>query len=789
MIHPSGADEPGPAGTHGRTLTSLLRLIGRLEMAAGLAGLVAWAWHPADMGLLPLSAVYLLLLGLTAFLASGNLGVNNGQLTATVLGHLLLSVPMTLAVPPLVPGLSRAASLAVGGGLVALALSLMILHERFTRASLQLLYLSGNEYRCLVSLAEALNLDENAAVPPSDAAHHVDRYLDRFKARGKWLVKAGLNALEIYPLLSLKPPLSMMSVAERRRFMESRFYQQVAFRVLPDGWRRLVQAMIRIGKQMSYLGYYADERSHAEVGYVPFSKRPDAAARLAAFPGLPPRPLSVIRPAMVTSETMTADVVIIGSGAGGSILAHGLLEEGRDVLLVERGDYQDPSTFTEDEVEMLGRLYVDGAFQLSRDFGFQVLQGSCLGGTTVVNNAVSFELPPDVLDRWNDADGHAAQLNPRNLASAFAFVSKLIQVGEQPDPCLNPGGHLFMKGVAALGYDQPPHVARPVSANISGCAGCGYCNLGCRYGRKLSMLDQVLPEAQAKHGPEKFRILVGADALTLGGTGRRIDTVRCRLNDGRRIDIRAKTVVVSAGAISSSLLLARSGIGGRLAGQGLGFNMGSPVTAAYAEPVRAYDGLQISHYLEIKPGTGFLPETWFNPPVSQALAMPGWFADHRRNMKRYDRLSSVGVLVGTQGNAVVRPAGLTGRDIRFKPTRQDWDTLIQGLTVTGEILFASGAESVMPHTFEYMEFDRVADWRNFKDRLRDPSDMTLGTGHPQGGNRISSRRDGGVVNPGFRAWDHENLYVCDASVFPTTIGVNPQLTVMALARYAVPFIR
>ncbi|TPW13636.1 MAG: hypothetical protein FD129_1233, partial [bacterium] len=113
---------------------------------------------------------------------------------------------------------------------------------------------------------------------------------------------------------------------------------------------------------------------------------------------------------------------------------------------------------------MLGRLYVDGAFQLSRDFGFQVLQGSCLGGTTVVNNAVSFELPPDVLDRWNDADGHAAQLNPRNLASAFAFVSKLIQVGEQPDPCLNPGGHLFMKGGAALGYDQPPHVARPVSA-------------------------------------------------------------------------------------------------------------------------------------------------------------------------------------------------------------------------------------------------------------------------------------------------------------------------------------
>jgi choline dehydrogenase-like flavoprotein len=637
-----------------------------------------------------------------------------------------------------------------------------------------------------VALSEALNLGDSAAVPPRDVAINVDRQLAQFAARGKWLIKAGLTAIEYAPLLSFRAPLSRLDPAARRRYLEKEFYHPANTRLIPDGPRRLVQTLIRIAKQMSYLGYYGDPRSNPETHYEPFTQRPDAADRLKASPGLPNRPLTVMQPEEAPAR-LSADVVILGSGAAGSILAHGLLEAGRDVLLVERGGYERPETFTENEAEMLGRLYVDGAFQLSRDFGFQVLQGSCLGGTTVVNNAVSFRIPPGVLDRWNDPAGYDTRLDPVALAKAYAEVEELIDVNNE-NGNLNPGGHRFMQGVQKLGYDRSPHVAGPVAANIRGCAGCGYCNLGCRYGRKLSMLDKVLPDAQAAYGSERFRILVGAEAKSIDGVGRGVDRVRCKLADGRRVDIRANTVVVASGAVSSSLLLFQSGIGGRLAGRGLAFNMGSPVTAVYPEPVRAFDGLQISHYLELSPGRGFLPETWFNPPVSQALAMPGWFDDHRRNMKRYDRLSSVGVLVASEGNGVVRPAGLTGRDIRYVPTRKDWETMLDGLTTTGEILFASGASSVMPHTFEFMEFDTPDTWRNFRNRVRDPGDMTLGTGHPQGGNALSSRRDVGVVRPDFRVFDYDNLFVCDASVFPTSIGVNPQLTVMALARHAVPHV-
>jgi choline dehydrogenase-like flavoprotein len=282
--------------------------------------------------------------------------------------------------------------------------------------------------------------------------------------------------------------------------------------------------------------------------------------------------------------------------------------------------------------------------------------------------------------------------------------------------------------------------------------------------------------------------MVGADVDRLMSTGRRVDGLECRLTDGRTIRIKANTIAVCAGAISSSLLLTRSGIGGRKVGQGLAFNMGSPVTAVFDQPVNSFDGLQISHYLDVHPRSGFIHETWFNPPVSQALTMPGWFADHRNNMRRYDRLTSVGVLVGTQGNAVTRPTGLTGRDIQFTPTGEDWKTLLDGLLLAGDILLAGGARTVMPHTFEYMEFDSKDAWHRFPSKLRDPSDMTLGTGHPQGGNRLSAQRALGVLDPEFKVWDYENLFVCDASAFPTSIGVNPQLTVMALARYAVPFV-
>ncbi len=655
----------------------------------------------------------------------------------------------------------------------------------------KLLYLSPVQYRTLSALADVVIMGEKEIVSPEQVARNVDRYLAAFRARSKWIMKLVLAAIQYYPLLSLRPPFSFMKSNDRFSFIKRRFYQDVTLRLIPGFWRTIVQGMIRMGKQLSYLGYYNDPRTFESVGYIPFSQRKDKAKRIKASPLQERLPLHVTTSSDMRTETLIGDVVVVGSGAAASVLAYGLAKAGREVLMIERGDFVDPSQFTEDEVEMLTQLYSEGALQLTRDFRFQVLQGSCVGGTTVVNNGVCFDLPPEVLDLWNDPHSIDARLDPPRIWKSFREVRRLLGVEHQRHQNLNKGAKYFSDGVKKLGLHVSPNKLGEVHANIHGCLGCGYCNIGCPYGKKLSMLDTVLPLTQrdfSKDGREALKIIAGCEALRLRGNEKSITSVSCRFKDGRRIEVLGSTFVLAAGAVSSSVILLRSGVGGRRVGKNLSFNMGSPITAVFNDVVDSYDGLQLSHYLKLSPSRGYVIETWFNPPLAQALSMPGWFEDHYNNMRRYNRMTSVGVLVGTEPNAEVRLAGLTGRDVNYVPRPGDLEKLISGLVLAGEIFFVAGARSVLPSTFKYYEFSDVDQLRQLPHLVQDPSDITLGTGHPQGGNILSGKRALGVVDPEFRVYGYENLFVCDASVFPSSVGVNPQLTVMALAHYAVPFV-
>jgi choline dehydrogenase-like flavoprotein len=366
-------------------------------------------------------------------------------------------------------------------------------------------------------------------------------------------------------------------------------------------------------------------------------------------------------------------------------------------------------------------------------------------------------------------------------------VSGLIGVQAQ-NRFLNPGARFFNDGVEKIFKHEPQNRSKPVDANIHECLGCGYCNMGCKYGKKLSMLDTVLPITQREFGRDALRVLSGCEAEKFHANGKQITSVVCRLKDGRRIKVKANTFVLSAGTVSSSIVLLRSGIGAGRAGKNLSFNMGSPMTAVYSQEINSYSGLQISHYLKTSPGHGYVIETWFNPPVSQALTMPGWFEDHFNNMLRYNRMTCAGVLVGTESNGEVRRAGLTGREINYVPTKGDLQKLLDGLILSGQAFFAEGAECVIPNTFDYHEIRSPDGLEQLRKWVTDSSDITIGTGHPQGGNILSSDPKLGVVDPEFKAYGYNNLFVCDASVFPTSLGVNPQLTVMALADYAAPFV-
>jgi len=697
------------------------------------------------------------------------------------------SHPVTVAGQTMAVSSVLWAAIALDGGI---ALLLFFAYQAAWTARFGSEFFRPIEYRTLVALAEVLVRGPNEQVPARDVAANVERYVRNIRAHRRWVYRLVLFGMYLHPLLYLKPPFSELDDSARLDHIKTHFRTDVLRRLIPDWWRPLIQAMIRVGQQVTYLGYYNDRRSFASVGYVPFSQRP----RYQTLP-IPPRqphPLRVLAPDGVTSPAIDTDVCIIGSGAAGATLGYHLAKAGRDVLVVERGRYVEPRAFTEDEVEMIGKLYADGVFQQTQDFRFTVLQGSCVGGSTVVNNAVCFEPPEPVLARWNDPVVHGAGLDLDRLRRSVADVIAFLNITKQDRAPLNPSARKYVAGAAALGLKPPELEVDVVRANIEGCFGCGYCNIGCAFGKKLSMLDTTLPRAQ-RDFPGRLRILAECEVVRLraiSGRMQRVVDARGTFPDGRRITVRARTFVLSAGAIASSYLLLRSGLGRDLpVGKGLCFNMGAPLTAEFDDVMNAYDGLQISHFGRPRPERGFVYETWWNPPVAQAINMPGWFEDHFENMRRYNRLMAVGVLVGTAGNGQVKEALTGGPDIAYTPEPADLRKLADALKELGQILFAGGARRVMANTWGYDVFTTPTDLERLDRIVLDPSYIALGTGHPQGGNAMSINSRRGVIGPDFRVHGYDNLYVCDASVFPSSLTVNPQLTIMSLAHYAAPLIR
>jgi choline dehydrogenase-like flavoprotein len=734
--------------------------------------------------------VYLLVLGhvaiiglLTVLVLTGNTASNFPNAPAFVLDWFpSLATPANLRLP-----------LWLGAAMIP-AVMLAWLGSKASRSRYRLRYLSPTEFETVVALADASL--EDPQVPPEEIAARVDRYWAAFETRDHRRLKLALWLVNLWPLTTFRAPLVLMDRDARRAYVERRLLADLQAGRIPRPARRVVQAALRFATQLMYAGYYGDSRTHTFTGYERFVDR-DGAKKALETVHPNPRPLRTIPPREVPDATLEADVVIVGSGAGGAVVAHELVKRGRDVLIVERGRHVDPSQFTDDELSMYSHLYSDGALQLARDFAFQVVQGMCVGGSTVVNNAVCIDLPQDVLDRWNGA-GIDAGL-PSTLAPHFQAVRRLVGASSLPEiigrsalpeGVVSRGANKVVQGVRALRLDLPPNRFGPVDANIDACLGCGNCNVGCPYGMKLSMLDRLLPQTQ-HDAAGRLRILSQCEATRVDRDGSTATGVTCRLagEQPRTIHVRARdAVVVAAGAIHSSRLLQDSGIAKGRAGHGLCANIAAYMTADFDDRVESYKGLQITHVLEPPVEQGYAIETWFNPVMSQALLMPGWLGQHQQNMARYEHMTCAGVVVGSQPNGrVLGRYSLTrrilGTDYALTPAPDDFERVVTGLRQAGEILFAAGAKRVMPPTFKYREYTNSAELEEL-DRIRDSLDLSLNTAHPQGGNAVSADASRGVVDPTLRVHGHDNLYVCDASVFPTGITVNPQLTVMAVAHYA-----
>ena len=464
-------------------------------------------------------------------------------------------------------------------------------------------------------------------------------------------------------------------------------------------------------------------------------------------------------PAM--TQLLEADVCVVGAGAGGAVLAAELAEGGANVILLEQGHAHDPDTFSARPPEMLARLYRDAGSTLTLgDPPIALPLGKGLGGTTVINSGTCFRTPPAVLELWRRRFG--LELDEHSMSQFFERVERALSVSQVTPELAGENAAVARRGAERLNWSHGY-----VHRNAKGCVGSGVCAFGCPTSAKQHTGITYVPRARAAGA----RILTGADVRRVVHARGRARGVEVRLPGRHRVEVRAPVVVICAGTIHTPPLLARSGLG-RDSGQ-LGRNLSlHPATAAFARmehPVDMWRGVPQSFYVDQFAREGIMFEGVAGPPAYAAMSLPAYGDDHASTMASYRKLAQFGLMVSDSSRGRVHFLG-SRPVVRYDLNNADLERFRVGLVHLRELLTAAGAVEVMLPLPSGVQPQRA--------RRRD---LRLMAFHPLGTARADARASHGVVDGQLALHGAEGVYVADGSVVPSALGVNPQLTIMALA--------
>jgi choline dehydrogenase-like flavoprotein len=470
-----------------------------------------------------------------------------------------------------------------------------------------------------------------------------------------------------------------------------------------------------------------------------------------------------------------ADFVVIGSGAGGATAALVLAEAGREVVVLEEG----PEVRDEDRglgsVESFMRLFRDRGTQVAMGRSvIPILQGRCLGGTTVVNGAIVWRLPEDAYERSFGAAGARDAIRLADLDARMDRIERDLSVGPASDRLLGGNGGLMKAASLKLGWE-----GHPIRRNVLDCQGSGRCLEACPTRRKQSMEVTYLPRA-AKLGA---RLLPGHEVVTIETSGGRAVGVTGVRADGSAFRIAARRgVVVAASAVQSPNILRRSGIGPREhVGAHFRVHPATAVAGVYRDPVRLWEGATQSYEIDEFRHEGFKMEVTGLPLELAGVRLPGLGADFQRSIGDYPHMAVWGVQVRAEAEGTVSPA--RGRaDIAYTPTAADMAVFRKGARRLAEMHFAAGAVRVYPGVHGGPDVLTSADELGQLDTLSlDPRDWSIISSHVFSTCRMGVDERAGVV--GFDGAVHgvSGVWVLDASAIPTNLGVNPQHSVMAMA--------
>ena len=611
-----------------------------------------------------------------------------------------------------------------------------------------------------------------ATLVQGDGADLGDRVAQKIAALPRLADRAELNLLlrlldvaAVNLLLSGIPKsFTRMSAEQRERCLRG-----WALSPLPQR-RKAFQAL----KRLTTVTHYTTPGIARAIGYPgPLGPPPDK-----------PKP---IRPLDIRTDTMlTCDVVVVGSGAGGGVAAAELAAAGKDVLVLEKGGYHNEADFTHEESDALETMYDAAGLLATSDLGLVVLQGSTLGGGTVINYTTSFHTPERVRREWAVEHGLPHFESVEFTRSLDAVAARLGVNIDQARP--SGRDQILIRGLERLGWH---HGLLP--RDVRGCPqddSCGYCGMGCRRGAKQSTLLTYLPDAVARGA----RVVVNCDVRRVFIDRGVATGVDARVG-AHTVTVRAQAVVVAAGSIHSPALLLRSGVALPALGHYLALHPATAVLAEMQEEVRPWTGTVQAHYsdqfADLDAGYGFKFETAPLHPSLQALAAP-WesAAGHREIMGTLPKTGLVGILLRDRFGGRVRIDRDGAAVIDYRLSRYDRAHLRRAIAAAAEVLEAAGARKIwlpLARAVTYTPGAPTAreDWMRRVDAAGwGPNELLLVTFHQMASCRMGASARTSVVDAEHRVWGIRGLYVVDASTFPSASGVNPMLTVMAMAHRA-----
>lgn len=465
------------------------------------------------------------------------------------------------------------------------------------------------------------------------------------------------------------------------------------------------------------------------------------------------------------------DAIIIGSGAGGSVMAYELANKGLSVLILEKGKHTKPSEFEHDELQMYASLYKLGGLQTTVDNDTTIAQGMTVGGSTVINNAIWLRAKLEtLLPKW---ENKGCYIPKTEIETAYEYLEEKLNVTKITANTANKGSDHFLKACDKLGIE-----ANYLDHNRNQCLGCGWCNYGCQYNRKTSMLITFIPWALNKGA----QLVDQAERVTIQKKDNIAKAVSF-IHKTKVYTIEAEKIIVCAGAVGSSAVLLKSGINQNgLVGKGLHLLGGFFVNALMPEVVNGYEGIGLSCIAHAS--DDYLLETFFAPPGIFSITLSGWYEQHHQRMLDYNKYLQAGVMVGSKPTGSIQLNKKKEIDIKFKFDADDLKNMKAGLKTLSKIFFAAGATEVLPATFKNIVFKNENDLNQIDHSIMGHEDLILGSSHPQGGNIMSEDPNEGVVDNNFQVHGLRNLHIVDTSIFPTNLWANCQATVMAISKYA-----